>query len=140
MYKTCERTLFKYTKQYLFKLFSARRIILAFQSLFEIRMAKFHGLLQSFFRHTQIGLYISFFKNEYIFIIKLIYICYKLPILLRKEIPDGIDKLVVIAMSFFAFLEPHIIGLCLLIIIVQIILRHEPIIHDIIPISNKERL
>lgn len=140
MYKTCERTLFKYAQQYLFKLFSARRIILAFQSLFEIRMTKFYRLFQSFFRHTQIGLYISFFENEYILIIKLIYIWDKLSVLLREKIPNGIDKLIVITMSFFAFFEPHIIGFGLFIIIAQVILSHESIVYDIIPISNKKRL
>ncbi len=127
-------------QEYLFKLLSVRRISLTFQSLFKIRMAKFYCLLQSFFRHTKIRLYISPFENKYILLIKLIYICNKLSIFLRSKIPDSIDEFIIMAMSFFVFFDSHIIGFCLFIIITQIILCHKSIVHDIIPITNKERL
>jgi len=101
-------------------------------------MTESHRILQSFFRHAEIRLYISFFEDEDILTIKTIYACYQLPIFLREYVSERIHQFIVVTMCLSAFFESGIFNSCLLVIISQIGLGHESVIHDIIPITDKE--
>ena len=101
-------------------------------------MAESHRILQSLFRHAEIRLYISFLEDEDVFFIQIIYIGDQISVFLRKQVPDRIDQFVVMTMGLSAFLESGVTGSCLFIIISQIRLRHESVVHDIVPIADEE--
>lgn len=101
-------------------------------------MAESHGVFQSLFRHAEVRLYISFLEDEDVFFIEIIYVGQEISVLLRKHVPQRIDQFIVMTMGLSAFFESGVTGSCLFVIISQIRLRHESVIHDIVPVADEE--